>query len=81
MTKNDEKKHANINIAGRVNRVVASNIGGDGSSNAVSSRQSVRIRQDRTGTYEDVETVERAVGPADGSETPVEPGANQESVR
>jgi hypothetical protein len=78
LTMDDAKKRSNINIAGRVNRVVASNIGGDGSSHAVSSRQHVRIRQDRTGTYEDVETIERSVGPADGPETPVEPGTSQE---
>jgi hypothetical protein len=74
------KKHGpragRINIAGRINRAVVSNIGGSGSSHAVSSSQKVRIRQDRTGTYEDVETIERSVHPSGGA-TPVEDGTHR----
>jgi hypothetical protein len=66
----DLKKHGHgtgrINVAGRVNRAVVANVGGSGSTHGVSSSQKVRIRQDRTGTYEDVETIERSVHPADG---------------
>jgi hypothetical protein len=74
------KKHGpragRINIAGRINRAVVSNVGGSGSSHAVSSSQKVRIRQDRTGTYEDVETIERSVHPSGGATPPVEDGTH-----
>jgi hypothetical protein len=66
----DLKKHGQrtgrVNIAGRVNRAVVGNVGGSGSTHGVSSSQKVRIRQDRTGTYEDVETIERSVHEPDG---------------
>ena len=49
----------NINVAGRINKAVSTNVGGEGGSNAISTRQSVRIRQDPSGTHEEVETVEQ----------------------
>jgi hypothetical protein len=74
----DVKKHGpsagRINVAGRINKVVVGNVGGSGSSHGVSSSQKVRIRQDRTGTYEDVETIERSVHPSGGATPPVEDG-------
>ena len=54
-----------VNVAGRVNSVVSANVGGVGSSHAASSSQKVRIRQDRSGTSEDVVTVERTARPSE----------------
>lgn len=46
----------NANVAGRVNKAVAINTGQEGSSEAVSSRQTVRITQDGRETREESET-------------------------
>jgi len=66
-----------VNVSGRVNRAVVVNVGGNDSSEAASSSQRVRIRQDRGGTVEHIETVERTFrqGPGDPGD---EPGAPQE---
>jgi hypothetical protein len=49
-----------INIAGRTNKAIATNIGGRGEAQGVSSKQSVRIVQDGDVTTEDsVTTVAR----------------------
>ena len=47
----------NINVAGRVNKAVATNIGEPGSVQGVSSKQKVRIRQNGDETYEETETI------------------------
>lgn len=47
---------ANANVAGRLNKAAAINTGKEGSSEAVSSRQTVRITQDGRETWEESET-------------------------
>ncbi len=71
-----------VNVAGRVNTVVSGTVGGAGSSQAASSSQKVRIRQDRSGTSEDVVTVERTARPSrtDQESSRGEPGPTQGEV-
>ncbi len=53
-TKRDQTH--NINVAGRVNKSIVTNVGESGSVQGASSRQKVRIRQDGDETYEETET-------------------------
>lgn len=46
-----------VNVAGRVNKAVVANVGRPGSTQAVSSRQKVRIRQNGEESYEESETI------------------------
>ncbi len=46
----------NINVAGRANEAIVTNVGEPGSVQGASSKQKVRIRQDEHGTYEEAET-------------------------
>jgi hypothetical protein len=49
-----------LNVAGRVNKAIATNIGGEGAEQSTSSKQTVRIVQDGDVTTEDsVTTVEK----------------------
>lgn len=48
-----------INIAGRSNIAVASNVGQDGSTHSVSTTQKMRIRQNGGETIEETETTKR----------------------
>jgi hypothetical protein len=72
-----------VNVAGRVNSVVSGTVGGAGSSHAASSSQQVRIRQNRSGTSEDVVTVERTARPSrpDQESSRREPGPTQGEVK
>ncbi len=47
-----------INVSHPENIVVSGNIGEDGSVHGTSTRQTVRVRQDPTGTYEETHTTE-----------------------
>jgi hypothetical protein len=66
-----------VNVSGRVNRAVVANVGGSGASQASSSSQRVRIRQDPGGTVEHVETVERTFRQGHGGSGD-QPDAHQE---
>jgi len=46
----------NINVVGRVNKAIVTNVGEPGSVQGASSKQKVRIRQDDHRTYEETET-------------------------
>jgi hypothetical protein len=52
-----ESEEGGVNIAGRVNKAVAANVGDPGSVQGVSSKQRVRIRQNDGETYEESETI------------------------
>jgi len=52
----DGEQANRINIAGRVNDAIVTNVGEPGSVKGASSKQKVRIRQDGDVTYEESET-------------------------
>lgn len=47
-----------VNFAGRVNAVIARNVGSEGETTTATSSQKVRIRQNGAETYEETETIE-----------------------
>ena len=47
-----------VNISDPANIVISGNVGEDGAVHGTSTRQTVRVRQDPGGTYEETETTE-----------------------